>query len=219
MRAMAEYEFNEENILQLKMDLVKNLTANIDAAIMKVWENFTSRFSYRDEKSPNIHYYNGWKTNEAFKCNRKVIIPLYAFSSWTQKLELYRVRDNLADIEKAMNYLDCGRTEDSDMANKLEVAQARGMTRNIDTKYFTVTVYKKGTAHLTFKDEELLKKFNLYCGRKKKWLPEDYGYKPYEALNAQEREVADSFEGVESYRETYANRQYFLTTSNPLLRS
>ena len=166
LHEMQEYEFNEVNILQLKSDLIKNLTSNINDAILKVWRNFTSRFSWRDEKSPNIHYYSGWKTNDAFRCNERVIIPLYAFSTWTQSLELYRVRGELSDIEKAMNYLDCGRTEDSDMSNKLEVAQARGINRGIDTKYFTVDLFKKGTCHLRFKDMELLKKFNIYCGRR-----------------------------------------------------
>ena len=62
LRQMEEYEFNERNILQLKADLVKNLFGSIDAAIMKVWDNFTQRFSWNAEYSKNIHYYNGWKT-------------------------------------------------------------------------------------------------------------------------------------------------------------
>ena len=125
-------------------------------------------------------------------------------------MEIYRVRGRLSDIEKAMNYLDCGRTEDSGMANKLEVAQVRGLTSNIDTKYFTVTLYKKGTAHLTFKDLDLLKKFNLYCGKKLNWLPDNYGEKPYEDLTAEEKAVADSFEGKESYQDTFKNKQFYL---------
>lgn len=217
LNEMREYEFNEVNILQLKSDLVKNLTSNVDEAIMKVWKNFTARFCWRDEKSPNVHYYSGWKTNNAFKCNSKVVIPLYAFSNWTQKLELYRVHGELSDIEKAMNYLDDGRTEDSDMANKLEVAQARGISRGIDTKYFTVDLYKKGTCHLKFKDLELLKKFNIYCGKREHMLPDDYGYKPYDELDDEEKAVADSFEGRDSYTETYTNQQFYLNQSNLLM--
>lgn len=216
LNEMCEYEFNERNILQLKMDLTKDLFTNVDAAIMKVWSNFTSRFSL-NEYSQNIHYYNGWKTNKAFRCNKKVIIPLYAFNSWHKELELYRVRDELADIEKVMNYLDNGRTEDSDMANKIDVAQKCGITRGIDTKFFTVDVYKKGTCHLTFKDSELLKKFNIYCGKKLNWLPDDYGRKPYDSLDDDEREVADSFEGRDSYNETYLNQSFYLPSKSSLL--
>lgn len=120
LREMQEYEFNERNILQLKADLTKNLFASIDAAIMKVWHNFTDRFALA-EYSKNIHYYNGWKTNKAFKCNRKVIIPLYAFDTFWKEINVGRVKDQLADIEKAMNYLDCGRTEGGDMIERLRL--------------------------------------------------------------------------------------------------
>lgn len=216
LRKMEEYEFNERNILQLKADLAKNLFGTIDVAIMKVWDSFTHRFSMDNEK--NIHYYSGWRTNKAFKVNRKVIIPLYAFDYIGERIDLYKVREELADIEKAMNYLDCGRTEAFDMAEVLQDARKDGQTHNIDTKYFKVDVYKKGTAHLTFKDEKLLKKFNLYCGRKLNWLPDDYGYKPYETLTEEEKAVADSFEGRDSYNETYYQKGFYLQSdSNPLL--
>ena len=216
LREMEEFEFNERNILQLKADLTKNLFGTIDAAIMKVWDNFTSRFHWR-EGSPNIHYYNGWKTNKAFKCNKKVIIPLYAFDHIGNRIDLFRVSEELADIEKAMNYLDCGRTESHDMATVIQQAKEQGTTRNIDTRFFKVDIFKKNTCHLTFKDEALLKKFNLYCGRKLRWLPDDYGYKPYEALDDEERAVADSFEGRDSYEHTFNNRSFFLQTNNNLL--
>lgn len=219
LRDMEEYEFNERNILQLKADLTKNLFGSIDAAIMKVWDNFTSRFSL-NEYSGNIHYYNGWKTNKAFKCNRKVIIPLYAFNTWRgyDCLDVARIRDELSDIEKAMNYLDCGRTDGSDMTDRLIAAKEMGFHRNIVTKFFTVALYKKGTCHLTFNDKTLLKKFNLYCGKKLNWLPDDYGRKPYESLSDEERDIADSFEGRDSYQDTYHNQQFYLpTNSNPLM--
>ena len=215
LREMENYEFNERNILQLKADLTQNLFESIDDAIMKVWHNFTSRFAMTDY-SQNIHYYNGWKTNKAFRCNKKVIIPLYALDYWN-KVDLTRVQGELSDIEKAMNYLDNGRTDGSDMFKRLMTAKEKGITAKIDTKYFIVTVYKKNTCHLTFKDPELLKKFNLYCGRKLNWLPDDYGFKPYESLDEDERAVADSFEGRDSYQQTFANRQFYLQSNSPLM--
>ena len=217
LREMEEYEFNERNILQLKADLTKNLFGSIDAAIMKVWHNFTDRFALA-EYSKNIHYYNGWKTNKAFKCNRKVIIPLYAFSKLWNEWDVIGIKETLSDIEKAMNYLDCGRTEGSDMLERLTAAKEMGFHRNIVTKFFTVALYKKGTCHLTFNDEPLLKKFNLYCGKRLNMLPDDYGFKVYSELDDEERAVADSFEGRDSYEETCRNRQFYLqSNSSPLL--
>lgn len=74
----------------------------------------------------------------------------------------------LNDMEKCFNYLDNGRTSDGiGMEKILRAAVQNGQTRNIELKYFTVTFYKKGTCHIVFKDEELLKKFNLYGAQKK----------------------------------------------------
>ena len=112
-----------------------------------------------------------------------------------------------------MSYLDCGRTQGYDMHHKLHIAQEHKQNRNIDTKFFTVTLYKKGTCHLVFKDEALLKKFNLYVGRKNRWLPDGYGSKPYEAMDTEEQAIVDSFEGKDSYStDTFVNRDFYLTT-------
>ena len=209
---MADFEFTERNILQLKQDLCRNLLVNIDAAIMKTFKKFTSEYAYNDYSS-NIWYYNGWKTNKACRVNKKVIIPMWAFSSWDGSFESYKVAGELSDIEKCMSYLDCGRTQGYDMHQKLHIAQEHKQNRNIDTKFFTVTLYKKGTCHLVFKDEALLKKFNLYVGRKNRWLPDGYGSKPYEAMDTEEQAIVDSFEGKDSYStDTFVNRDFYLTT-------
>lgn len=216
---MADYEFNDRNILAMKEDLTRNIIHNIEVAIMDVWEEFTHRYSWV-EYSKNIHYYNGWHTNKAFACNKKVIIPLDAFNTYSGRFEPTRsssVAGKLSDIEKVMNYLDCGRTEDFEMYQKLEAAQSVGINRGIDTKFFSVDLFKKGTCHLTFKDLNLLKKFNLYCGRKKNWLPDDYGRKHYSDLNEEEKGIVDSFEGKASYEDTFTNQDYYLPSINGLL--
>ena len=218
---MAEFEFNERNIARLKMDLVQNLFENIDAAIMKAWETFTSRFAYTDY-SQNIHYYNGWATNKAYKINKKVIIPLNAFDRFDGYFRCFQVDTELSDIEKALNYLDCGRTESANMFEVLRSVGNCNCPLNLDTKYFKIKLYKKGTAHLTFKDDELLKKFNLYCGKKFNWLPDDYGRKPYKDLSEREKAVADSFEGKDSYDDTFNNQEFYLPQASvtlPLLNA
>ena len=214
---MADYEFNERNILAMKEDLSRNLIQNLEVAIMDVWEEFTHRYSWA-EYSKNIHYYNGWKTNKAYACNKKVIIPLDAFSSYDKRFEPdYRAQSRLSDIEKVMNYLDCGRTEDFKMYDALMKAKSEGQNRDIDTKFFKVDLFKKGTCHLTFKDENILKKFNLYCGRKSNWLPDDYGKKPYRHLDDEERAIVDSFEGRESYEDTYMHQDFYLPKASDMI--
>ena len=82
--------------------------------------------------------------------------------------------------------------------------------RNIRLKYFDVTFYKKGTCHITFRNERLLKKLNIYGSQRKGWLPKGYARKRYEDLTNEERAVIDSFEGRESYAETLMESQYYL---------
>ena len=116
------------------------------------------------------------------------------------------------------------RTQSGKAYMRVGIAVQRGIKKDevdffdLDTKYFTVTLYKKGTCHLTFKDLNLLKKFNLYCGKRFNWLPDGYGTKPYEDLSDAEKAIADSFEGRESYEETFKNQEFYLPTNqNSLL--
>ena len=98
------------------------------------------------------------------------------------------------------------------MENAFHTAEATQNTRNIDTKYFTVTFFKKGTAHLVFKDMELLEKFNLFAGQKKGWLPPNYGKKKYADMSTEEQHVVDSFQGRERYEYVMSHADYYLDT-------
>lgn len=217
---MADYDFNEFNILQLKDELALNLMDNLEVAIMKTFDYFTQRFSYT-EWSENVHYYTGWKTNKAAYVNKRIILPLYAFDSYLVKKHSFRmsnVRREIEDIERVFNFLDNGRTSDElVLYDQLKKAQDDMSYRSVDTKYFIIDFYKKGTAHFKFKDMELLKKFNIYVGRKKNWLPPSYGYKTYDAMDDEERQVIDEFEGKEEYEKTFYNRDFYLTSSDNVL--
>ena len=130
----------------------------------------------------------------------------------------YRPRRKLADIEKVFSYLDTGITDCWETVDRImERAQNEEQSQNIEFKYFTVTFYKKGTAHIVFKDMELLKRFNIFAGRKEGGLPPSYGKKAYSDMSASERAVIDEFEGEESYGEVFADPDRFLVTAENLL--
>ena len=217
---MADYDFNEFNIMQLKDDLAHNLVDNLEVAIMKTFDYFTQRFSYT-EWSDNVHYYTGWKTNKASYVNKRIILPLYAFDSYMPKKHSFRmsnVRREIEDIERVFNFLDNGRTSDElVLYDQLKKAQDDMSYRSVDTKYFIIDFYKKGTAHFKFKDLELLKKFNIYVGRKRNWLPPSYGYQTYDAMSDEEKAVIDEFEGKEEYEKTFYNRDFYLTSGSDVL--
>lgn len=215
---LKDYEFSVYNIKQMQIKMNQNLVEGIEDCIIELFDELSHQYSWYDSSS-NIHYYNGWKTNSAWKINKKVIIPFYAevWSRWGNKEyqpDNYRVVEKIADIEKALNYLDGGLTDGISVGSVLNMARCTGQTKNIHLKFFDITFYKKGTCHIVFRDEELLKKFNIFGSQKKGWLPQDYGKKMYSEMNAEEKAVIDDFEGEVSYSKTMANTGYYLFDAN-----
>lgn len=219
---LMDYDFSAYNILTLLIQTMAKVNDGIESTIENLFDSWTARSWSED--SPNRHYYDGWKTNDCFAIGKKVIIPFYnAYIQWSGEFDSWRVVSQFTDIEKVFDFLDGGRTVwDTSVDTIMRRVQETGVARNIDTKYFTVTFYKKGTAHLVFKDMELLEKFNLFAGMKKNWLPPCYGKKRYQDMAPDEQHVVDSFQGKERYEYIMAHADYYLDTSGasqPLLPS
>jgi hypothetical protein len=154
--------------------------------------------------------------------NKKVIIPLAGFRdmeySWGRyNPSDYRVVRKLIDIEKVFNYLDGGLTEDIGIEEQLKVAEKCCETKNIPLKYFDITFYKKGTCHIVFTNEELLKKFNIFGCQHKGWLPPSYGKTKYNDMTKEEQTVINEFEGKESYNKVMLNKDYYIYNPNSIL--
>ena len=218
---MKDYDFSLYNIYQLKIDMQKKVVKGIEDTIIELFDELSHKYSYWDETSKNIHYYNGWKTNQAWIINKKVIIPLNGYHdlvySWGGfRPTQYDTVRKLQDIEKCFNYLDGGLTEAVDLEESLKFAEEYGETKNIQLKYFTVTFYKKGTCHIVFNNDELLKKFNIFGSQHKGWLPPSYGTKAYKDMSAEEKAVVNDFEGEKEYNKVISNKKYYLFDGNNL---
>ncbi len=74
---LGDFEFSEYNIITLRFELSKETVSGIEETILNLFDKFSERHSWINESSKNIHYYRGWKTNKAWKINKKVIIPYY----------------------------------------------------------------------------------------------------------------------------------------------
>ena len=214
---LKDYDFNAFNIYQVKIDMVNSMIKAMEETILTLFDELSHKYHWLDETSKNVHYFDGWKTNKGWIINKKVIIPIYLYGaikgdSWTK----YETCDKLSDIEKTLDYLDNKRTPPTDFYARImelkDLSKETGIlhTKNIEFKHFYITCYKKGTCHITFKDEELLKKFNLFGSQRKGWLPPSYGKVSYEDMSEEERAVVDEFEGYESYKHTVANSAYLL---------
>lgn len=221
VQTLADYDFTEFNIYTISTEMNAQIKSGIEDEIIAMFDRLTAEHSYYPEFSKNRHYYNGWKTNSAYKIGKKVIIPCYGvFDAWDGKPRVYEAKKVLQDIERILNFLDGHMTDEVNSFSFLKDNFDRGMTKNIPQKYYTVTFYKKGTVHLTFTCPELIERFNIYAAQNKQWLPPTYGKKAYKDMDAEERAVIDGFQGEAAYTEIMTKAAYYLApvTSNQMLR-
>lgn len=85
-------------------------------------------------------------------------------------------------------------------------------TKNIECKYFKVTIYKKGTAHITFREEYvyLVDALNIYAAKNKSWLPPCYGKTTYEDMTEEEQKVIDEFQSKMEYDNILQHKEKYL---------
>lgn len=193
--------FTESNIRQFVLNLIGSYEQTLSEAVVDIFDRMTRKFAWDESlHCKNVHYFNGWKTNDAFKCGKKVIIPFYGggdggpFRAWGDsrwKLD-YSVKGELQDIDLVMNYFDA-MDEYTPLITAIEREFANDSNKGSST-YFDFICYKKGTIHLTFRNMDILRRFNVIACKGKGWLPNGYGSTPYSALTVPERDVVQEFE-------------------------
>lgn len=216
---MADYDFTPFNIKQVALEMNAEMGKGVEDTIVEMFEQMTTEHYWCPECKQNIHYFNGWATNQAHKIGKKVILPMNLYSSWSSDgaFDLSKAERVISDIEKVFDYLDGNMTADVDLYGVLKLAHSQGKTRNIDCKFFLVDMYKKGTLHIKFKRQDLVDRFNIYCCGKKGWLPPHYGKSTYSQMSDAEKAVVDSFHGdgtpcagEKAYGAVMARADYFL---------
>ena len=176
--AMAEgMEINMVNIEMLIMSLEGNQKELLVDSCVSLFERLTKY--HMSEYSKNIHYYNGWKANNAYKINRKIIYPIRYGSFGTlfwkgndeyEKVD-YEVRELMDDITRMMQLFN---KDINNTFNKIGEYE-------FENEWLKFKVFKKGTIHIWFKDTDTLNKFNYVCGKHFNWLPTDEEMKTPEA--------------------------------------
>lgn len=217
---LSRKDFSLKNIYTVKMDIINRTAKGIEDKIVSLFEELTYKHSM--EAKGNVHLFSGWKSNSAFKINRKIVMP-YA-NCWDTIFNKFsysysRLSKLLDDLEKCLGFLDiddCGYNIDLDSA--LSGYQRTQQTKKLTFKYFDVDIFKKGTAHITFRNPELLQRFNLYGCMHKGWLPPSYGKKSYKEMTEEEKTVIDNYEGELEYSKVFQRPdQYILSPENSLL--
>lgn len=176
IKSVSLMEFTEENILSFVDMLVYSFGDIMEYALLEVFDQLTAY-----DKKNRIHP-EGWWTNDSFRVNKKVIIPNVIENrsiSWEkQKL--------LNDIDRVMVWISGVPLEDENNKNGsgdfcpkypdglVERIKSAEFGKLEGSQFFNFRVYKKGTLHVTFKDEALWQELNLRAAGRKNWLPDDY---------------------------------------------
>ncbi len=131
--------------------------------------------NHQNEYSKNIHYYNGFKTNDAFKVNSKIIIPAYQASSYYETVSFgygHPLEENFKHITHGMqDYMNDLITMFKLIKPDIPTTFTANDYGDLENEFLRFKVFKKGTIHIWFKDLETLDKFNLICGQKFGWVP------------------------------------------------
>lgn len=182
-RAQGSMALNRENIHALIQMLVLNRENIMDGAIVDVFDIFTKFHA------ENRCHVEGWKTNSAWKVNRKVILP--NFLRWPDRRfdSHYRInydkQRQFNDIDKVMCWLT-GKDYDQmcppysvirkeppkykSLADSIEPVRLGDNSRH-ESEFFYFRCHLKGTLHIEFKDEHLWAIFNQRACQGKNWLP------------------------------------------------
>ena len=169
IEAAKDMEINEDNVFLLLSAMIGNQSNLIEQSVVSLFDKITQH-SQRGSYTTNIHMYNGWYTNDAFKINKKIIYPIqhshfdsYDFGKNRADESIdginHEVRYFIKDISKAfglfVNVSEFERLGDGEFENNV----------------LRFKMFKKGTVHVWFKDLDTLDRINIVAGRHYNWLP------------------------------------------------
>lgn len=166
MNAANRMEINLTNIKMLLIALGANRTNMLIESIVAIFERIT-RY-HMNQYSTNIHYYDGWKTNDAYRINKKIIIPINGeFTSWDFSEEYGRInldaRNFIDDLVKAFQLID------PRFNNEFETISPQ----EFENELLRFRMFKNGNIHVWFNDLNALNKLNYICGQHFAWIPSE----------------------------------------------
>jgi hypothetical protein len=161
--------FTMRNIYQMLSIIIGTTGQRMEKAAVEVFDKLTKHHE------DNRHGVAGWKTNSHFLLTKKFILPYVAELGWSGEARLRTYNgyfDYVEDLERVLCWMlnkDYNEVELYHHNDKFTFGQW-----NDDHEFFKVRLYKKGTGHFEFKDDEVWAKFNGIVAKAK-------GYPLYEA--------------------------------------
>lgn len=188
-------EFNIQNVRYFASELMKGIPKAFEENVACIFDELTIKHHYSDSQySTTRWFYNGWRSNNAFKVNNRVIIPI---SYWDYGLPRTLIDLNLIFNQISGEYEDI--TDDEYLREGIKSHE-----KEIETLHFKISSFKKGTLWIYFNNEKHLEKFNALAAKGKAWLPSSFGEKSYKDMTVEEKQAVDNF-GIDmvEYEKSY----------------
>ena len=176
-KEQGEMSFSKENIIKMLETLMLNQGDIYQAVVEEMFDLFTK---YYDENRVHVE---GWKTNDAFKVNRRVILPWIVEKSFSNTFSVkYNSRVKVDDIDRALCFIAGKKL--ADIKTVVEaVKECKRSGETVCSEFFEIKCYLKGTIHLKFLEEWHWRQFNLVATKSKNWIPYDIYEKEKREIN------------------------------------
>lgn len=173
-RKQRHIEFTVSNIAKM-FDRILSSQGDIVNQIISDAFDLMTKFH-----TENRVHVEGWVNDKAWRVNHKVILPnmVDAGSSYVD----HRKAQEMDDIDRAL----CAVAGDKKfeeivkistvLGERLRERQARGYQpkekdNEVESEFFNIRFFQKGTIHLIFKNRDLLARFNQKAADGRGWLP------------------------------------------------
>lgn len=162
----ANLEFTTANIKAFLQNLMTGYGQIVNECIFDVFDKLTK---YHEENRVHVE---GWKSNDYFFVNKRVVLPRMTRISFSGGIEVdYGQTMVLDDLDRVMSHVS-GKKEFLSMSAVLKT-QGCEINKKYESEFFDFRLFKKGTMHFYFRDLKLLEQFNLIVGRERNWLPKE----------------------------------------------
>ena len=167
--------FTKENIRGTLENVFLQRGRLFEQSVANVFDELTRYYN------GNTNHTEGWKTNDSYKVNKKIIFPWgcrfekdyrYFTTCYGGQIDIYNDLDRILCVLAGKDLKECG-TIDRAMSNKFRILGnhvKQGFDNETESEFFHIKFWMKGTVHLTFKDKDLWARFNITAAQGKQWL-------------------------------------------------
>lgn len=168
--------FCKENILEVLDVFFQTRHVIMQECLVHVFDQATAYHA------KNMVHVEGWKTNKAYRVNRRIIMPNgvsfdATFGTFGHSYASGRTGEFLDDLDKVMCFISGREVAKINRIHTAINTHTDAYRRRqvhysdwFESEFFRIKIFKKGTVHLDFKDEVLWEELNRQAAAGKKWI-------------------------------------------------